>query len=64
MEIDSKKLDMEKGFLEVTKDKQNEFSKMNKEVEFNLRKVREEKLLWESQKMELTHKNKLAQRKI
>lgn len=37
---------------------------MNKEVEFNLRKVREEKLLWESQKMELTHKNKLAQRKI
>ena len=60
MELDSKKLDMEKGFMEVTKEKQSEFQKMNKEVEVNLRRVREEKLLWESQKMELTHKNKLA----
>lgn len=29
-----------------------------------MKKIRDEKLYWESQKMELTHKNKLAQRKI
>ena len=31
---------MEKGFIEITKDKQNEYSKMNKEAEVNIKKIR------------------------
>jgi hypothetical protein len=37
---------------------------MNRDAEINLKRIRDDKLLWESQKLELTHKNKLAQRKI
>lgn len=55
---------MEKGYIEINKDKQNEFMKISREAEQNQKRIKEEKLLWESQKMELTHKNKILQRKI
>lgn len=55
---------MEKGYIEINKDKQNEFMKISRETEQNQKRIKEEKLLWESQKMELTHKNKILQRKI
>ncbi|EAS00321.3 kinesin motor catalytic domain protein (macronuclear) [Tetrahymena thermophila SB210] len=64
IDIDNKKIEMEKGFFEITREKQNEFNKLTQEVEGNLIKNKDERLLWESQKMELTHKNKLQSRKI
>lgn len=33
--------------------------KISKDAEQNTKRMKEDKLLWESQKMELTHKNKL-----
>ncbi|EGR27555.1 kinesin-like protein, putative [Ichthyophthirius multifiliis] len=64
LDIDNKKIEMEKGYIEITKDKQNEYQKLTKENEISLKRNNDEKLFWESQKMELTHKNKLFQRKI
>lgn len=37
---------------------------MNKDQEDTFKKVREDKLLWESQKMELVHKIKSLQRRL
>ena len=39
---------MEKGFIEITKDKQNELTRMNKEADSNMKRIKDEKLLWES----------------
>ena len=44
LDVDKKKVDMEKGFMEVTKDKQNEYNQMNKEMEQNLKKMKDEKM--------------------
>ena len=40
---------MERGFMDMNKDKQNEFFKLNREAETNLKKIKEEK---ENQKLE------------
>jgi hypothetical protein len=42
---------MERGFMDMNKDKQNEFFKLNREAETNLKKIKEERMNWESQKM-------------
>ncbi|KRX05294.1 P-loop containing nucleoside triphosphate hydrolase [Pseudocohnilembus persalinus] len=64
LEMDQKKIDMEKGYIELTKEKQTEFNSLNQRQQQESKKIKDDKLYWESQKMELTHKNKLAQRKI
>lgn len=48
LDLDNKKIEMEKGLIDMTKEKQNEFSKITKEAEFNLKNTRNEKMLWES----------------
>ncbi|CAD8184449.1 unnamed protein product [Paramecium octaurelia] len=64
IDLDNKKLEIEKGFLEANREKQNEVYKMNREQDDAVKKMRDEKLLWESQKMELTHKIKSMQRRV
>lgn len=55
---------MEKGFIEITREKQNEYNQLTQNVESNMQRGKDERMLWESQKMELSHKNKLQSRKI
>lgn len=33
LDLDNKKVEMEKGFIEITKEKQNELTKLNKDAE-------------------------------
>lgn len=59
-ELDKKQLDMEKSMLN-----NSQVSKKDYGVDENaVRKVKEERMLWESQKMELTYKIKSLQRRI
>ena len=39
---------MERVYIEVSKEKQSEYAKMNKDTEMTMKKAREEKLIWES----------------
>ena len=39
---------MEKGFIEITKEKQDEYTKLNKFNELTSKKNKDDKLLWES----------------
>ena len=64
LDLDNRKIEMEKGFLDATREKHHEITKLNKESEVVVKKTKEDKLLWESQKIELTHKIKLYQRKV
>lgn len=48
LDIDNKKIEMERGFIEITKEKQNEFSKLNSEAENNFKRNKDERMLWES----------------
>jgi len=59
LDLDTKKLEVEKGFMELTKDRDGEKDKFKKDADFMNSKTREEKMLWESEKIELSHKNKL-----
>lgn len=63
LDIDNKKIEMEKGFIEITREKQNEYAKLTSNADVNSKRNKDDRLLWESQKMELTHKNKLHLRK-
>lgn len=55
---------MEKGFLETNREKQTEVYRMNKGNEEQSKKQKEDRLLWDSQKIELTHKIKTLQRRV
>lgn len=55
---------MEQGFMEFNKEKQQEMMKMHREYERNNKRGQQERLLWESQRIELLHKNKVSGRKI
>jgi hypothetical protein len=43
-----------KGFLEHNRDKQHEVYKMNRETDEVIKKTKDDKLIWESQRMELS----------
>ena len=58
MELDNKRLELERGFLDANKEKQHEMVKINKDTENVIKQTREEKMYWESQKLELTNKIK------
>lgn len=64
IDIDNKKLEIEKGFMEVNREKQNEMYKVNRDVDEQNKRVRDERNQWESQRMELTHKIKSLQRRL
>lgn len=64
IDIDNKKLEIEKGFLEVNRDKQTEIYKMNRETDDAMRRGREEKMMWDSQRLELQQKIKSLQRRL
>jgi hypothetical protein len=57
-------LELEKSMLDINREKNDEISKMNLETQNATKRIKDEKLIWESQKMELAQKNKLYQRKI
>lgn len=64
LDIDSKKIDLERSMIEITKEKHDEMGKINRETDNLMKKNKDDKMYWESQKVELSHKNKLYQRKI
>ena len=64
IELDSKKIEMERGFMQMTKEQQNELQKLGLDADTKLGKREEQQRLWQSEKVELIHKNKSLQRKI
>jgi len=62
LDMDTKKLEVERGFMDLTKDKNGEMNRMSLDNEAARRRVYDDKLLWESEKIELSHKNKLLGR--
>lgn len=63
LDLDTRKLELEKSILDVNREKNEEMSKIALETQTTTRRIKDEKYLWESQKMELAQKNKLYQRK-
>lgn len=45
--------------MELTKDRDGEKDKLKKDTDHMNARAREDKMLWESEKIELSHKNKL-----
>ena len=64
LDIDNRKLDVEKEFMYLSQGKREEMDKLNQDANALNKKREEEKLIWESQKIELSHKNKLLSRKL
>lgn len=64
LDLDTRKLELEKSIIDINREKNEEMSKIALETQTTTKKIRDEKYLWESQKMELAQKNKLYQRKI
>lgn len=64
LDLDNKKIELEKSMLDINKEKNDEVSRINRDAESITKKVRDDKLLWESQKIEMNQKNKLYQRKV
>lgn len=64
LDLDNRRIELEKSILDVNREKNDEMSKIARDTEMTHRRVKDDKLLWESQKMELAQKNKLYQRKI
>lgn len=64
LDLDNRKIELEKSMLDINKEKNDEVSRITRETEATTKKVRDDKLLWESQKIEMNQKNKLYQRKV
>lgn len=64
IELDTKKIQMERGFMQMTKEQQIELKKMGLTTNQKVVKMEEQKRLWQSEKIELVHKNKTLQRKV
>ena len=50
--------------MEANREKQNEMYKINRDVDESNKRIKEERMLWESQKMEMTTKIKQLQRRV
>lgn len=64
LDLDNRKIELEKSMLDVNKEKNDEMSRFARETENINKKTKDERLLWESQKIEMHQKNKLYQRKV
>ena len=64
LDLDNRKIELEKSMLDINKEKNNEVSRITRETEAVGKRVKDDKMLWESQKIELHQKNKLYQRKV
>jgi hypothetical protein len=64
LDMDTKRLEVEKGFFEMNKDREGERGKISKDLEGQNKRTREDKMLWESEKIELSHKTRLMSRQI
>lgn len=64
LDVEAKKLDLEKGYIDMAKDKEKDMRNMSKQAEDNLQKNLQDKMVFESQRMELMAKTKQSQRKI
>jgi len=64
LDLDNRKIELEKSMLDINKEKNDEVSRITRETDVTTKKVRDDKLLWESQKIEMNQKNKLYQRKV
>ena len=64
LERHGKQLEYEKNFIDLTSKNQNELGKLNENAETNLLKMKEERLIFESQRLDLMSQTKKLQRKI
>ena len=64
LDLDNRKIELEKSMLDINREKNDEVSKIYRETENANKKVKDDKMLWESQKIEMHQKNKLYQRKV
>lgn len=64
LEVDAKKMDLEKGYIEMAKDKEKDMRSLSKQAEDNMSKNMQDKMVFDSQRMELIAKNKQSGRKI
>lgn len=64
LDVESKKLDLEKGYIEMARDKEKDMKSLSKQAEDNLQKNLQDKMVFDSQRMELMAKNKQSGRKI
>ena len=64
MDVDKQKITLERSFADAKKINENEVNKIVKDTDGIVKFTKEEKVMWESQKIELTHKIKQLQRKL
>ena len=64
LDVEAKKLDLEKGYIDMAKDKEKDMRSMSKQAEDNLSKNMQDKLVFESQRIELIAKNKQNNRRL
>lgn len=64
LDLDNRKIELEKSILDINKEKNDEFSRVARETESINKKNKDDRMLWESQKIELHQKTKLYQRKV
>mgnify|MGYP000104790623 CR=1 FL=1 len=64
LEVEAKKLDLERGYVDMAKDKEKDMRNLSKQAEDNLQKNMQDKLVFESQRQELVAKNKQTNRKV
>eukprot|EP00828_Plagiopyla_frontata_P003703 TRINITY_DN11192_c0_g1_i2.p1 TRINITY_DN11192_c0_g1~~TRINITY_DN11192_c0_g1_i2.p1 ORF type:complete len:540 (+),score=78.71 TRINITY_DN11192_c0_g1_i2:95-1621(+) len=64
LDFDTKKVEVEQGMLEFSKQQTDELKKNQDQMTMGERMSKEQQMLWQSQKMELQQKVKLYQRKM
>ena len=51
LDLDNKKLEVEKGFIEITKERNQDQFKFSKDNNKQQKRLQEDKMLWESEKI-------------
>ena len=64
LDVEAKKLDLEKGYIDMAKDKEKDMRSLSKQAEDTLNRNMQDKVVFESQRMELIAKNKQSSRKL
>ena len=62
--VEQKKLDIQKGFLDMASEKENAMKKLSQQAESTLSKNMQDKMVFESQRNELMARTKSTQRKV
>lgn len=64
IDLDNKKLELERGFIDMAKDKEREIKGLASKAEGDFNKNKEDKMIFDSQRQEMMQKNKQFVRKL